>query len=73
MDDTVSLGELLEVAVDTRLMFLTGDEAQAILMLLRPLEAESYSEDVRQAAAEMRHRIEARLHRPTHPPVRARR
>lgn len=66
-DGKVSLDELLEVAVDTRLVFLSGDEARAILILLAPLEAESSSQEVRQAAAEVRHRITSRLDRPNRP------
>lgn len=69
-DEELSLGELLGFAVDTRLI-LTRDGAGAIMILLGPLEAETRSREVRQAAAEIRRRIGSRLHHTTHPRGRA--
>ncbi|MFD6892481.1 hypothetical protein [Streptomyces sp. NPDC059957] len=61
MDDEDFLGVLLDATTDTRLKLLTGDEARAVMMLLGALEEETRSEDVREAAGEMRLRLGSRL------------
>ncbi|MFD9305419.1 hypothetical protein ACFWCB_22650 [Streptomyces sp. NPDC060048] len=68
MDDEDFLGVLLDAVTDTRLKLLTGDEARAVMMLLDALEEETHSEEVRQAAAEMRLRLGSRLALPAHSP-----
>ncbi|MEU9801500.1 hypothetical protein [Streptomyces sp. NPDC051000] len=61
MDDEDFLGVLVDAVTDTRLKLLTGDEARAVMMLLGALEEETSSEEVRQAAGEMRFRLASRL------------
>ncbi|MFD4866069.1 hypothetical protein [Streptomyces sp. NPDC058412] len=67
MDEEDFLGVLLDAVTDTRLKLLTGDEARAVMMLLGALEEEARSEEVRQAAEEMRYRLGSRLALPTVP------
>ena len=55
------LDVLLDATMGTRLKLPTGDEARAVMMLLRALEEEVRSEQVRLAAAEMRFRLGSRL------------
>ncbi|MGW6973765.1 hypothetical protein [Streptomyces sp. NPDC054952] len=72
IDDEDFLGVLLDATTDTRLKLLTGDEARVVMMLLGALEEETRSEEVRQAAGEMRFRLGSRLALPadhTGPPT----
>ncbi|MEU9234000.1 hypothetical protein [Streptomyces subrutilus] len=68
MDDEDFLGVLMDASTDTRLKLLTGDEARAVMMLLGALEEETGSEEVRQAAGEMRYRLVCRLALPADSP-----
>ncbi|MFE9927930.1 hypothetical protein [Streptomyces sp. NPDC005533] len=67
IDEEDFLGVLLDAVTDTRLKLLTGDEARAVMMLLGALREETRSEEVRQAAEEMRCRLGARLALPAVP------
>ncbi|KOU43678.1 hypothetical protein ADK53_05050 [Streptomyces sp. WM6373] len=59
MDEMLDV--LLDEVTEPRLKLICGDEDRALMVLLGVLEDDTYSEEIRYAAGEMRFRLGSRL------------